>query len=151
MFYPEISCKIQCPLEITFQIKCGDLFANEVVDEFNTCAVSTKNCVPQKQDENLYPVPPTSALVPEFSPRSFDGRWYISSGLNPIFDTFDCQLHEFKAVGDNGFDAKLTWRISTPDGGFFTRSADQSFVQDKDLPGVLYNHDNEFLHYQDDW
>ena len=25
------------------------------------------------------------------------------------------------------------------------------FVQDKEQQGVLYNHDNDYLHYQDDW
>jgi violaxanthin de-epoxidase len=38
------------------QIKCGDLFQNSVVDDFNKCAVSDKGCVPQKPDEGLYPV-----------------------------------------------------------------------------------------------
>lgn len=25
----------------------------------------------------------------------FRGTWYVSAGLNPAFDTFDCQMHEF--------------------------------------------------------
>jgi hypothetical protein len=50
-----------------------------------------------------------------------------------------------------GLTGKLNWRITTPDGGFFTRSTVQNFVQDSQQPGVLYNHGNEFLHYQDDW
>jgi len=32
-----------------------------------------------------------------------------------------------------------------------TRYTVQEFVQDEKQPGVLYNHDNDFLHYQDDW
>lgn len=27
----------------------------------------------------------------------------------------------------------------------------QRFVQDPEHPSILYNHDNEYLHYQDDW
>ena len=27
----------------------------------------------------------------------------------------------------------------------------QMFVQDENNPAVLYNHDNEYLHYEDDW
>lgn len=27
----------------------------------------------------------------------------------------------------------------------------QTFVQDKDKNSILYNHGNEYLHYQDDW
>ena len=34
---------------------------------------------------------------------------------------------------------------------FVTRYAIQEFVQDPKYPGIMYNHDNEFLHYQDDW
>ncbi|KAG9139481.1 hypothetical protein Leryth_026362 [Lithospermum erythrorhizon] len=148
-----IACLQTCnnrPDETECQIKCGDLFENSVVDEFNECAVSRKKCVPRKSDVGEFPVPDPTVLVKSFNIEDFTGKWYISSGLNPIFDTFDCQLHEFhtesgKLVGN------LSWRIKTPDEGFFTRTAVQKFVQDPTYPGILYNHDNEFLHYQDDW
>lgn len=133
------------------QIGCGDLFANGVVDKFNACAISDNPCVPQKPDENLYPIPPDTALVPSFEVERLKGVWYISAGQNPTFDTFDCQLHTFNPTSPTTFVANLTWRIRTPDGGFFTRSADQEFVQQTDKPALLLNHDNEFLHYQDDW
>eukprot|EP01018_Ginkgo_biloba_P029887 Gb_27593 [translate_table: standard] len=148
-----IACLQTCnnrPDETDCQIKCGDLFENSVVDQFNECAVSRKKCVPQKYDEGTFPVPDPSALVGNFNVADFRGKWYISSGLNPTFDTFDCQVHEFYPTS-NTLTGKLSWRISTPDGGFFTRSTAQKFVQDPSQPGVLYNHDNEFLHYQDDW
>ena len=47
----------------------------------------------------------------------------------------------------------LQWRIKDPVAGtnFVTRYAIQEFKQDPQYPGILYNHDNEFLHYQDDW
>lgn len=148
-----VACLQTCnnrPDETDCQIKCGDLFENSVVDEFNECAVSRKKCVPQKSDVGEFPVPDPGVLVKRFNISDFNGKWYISSGLNPTFDTFDCQLHEFH-VEDGKLIGNLSWRISTPDGGFFTRSAVQRFVQDPTQPGVLYNHDNEFLHYQDDW
>lgn len=31
------------------------------------------------------------------------------------------------------------------------RNTIQRFVQDPQKPGIMYNHDNEYLHYQDDW
>ncbi|CAL5017434.1 unnamed protein product [Urochloa decumbens] len=148
-----VACLNTCnnrPDETECQIKCGDLFENSVVDEFNECAVSRKKCVPRKSDVGEFPVPDPSALVKSFNMADFNGKWYISSGLNPTFDTFDCQLHEFHVEGDKLI-ANITWRIRTPDSGFFTRSTVQQFVQDPSQPGVLYNHDNEFLHYQDDW
>ncbi|XP_057961862.1 violaxanthin de-epoxidase, chloroplastic [Malania oleifera] len=148
-----VACLQTCnnrPDETECQIKCGDLFENSIVDDFNECAVSRKKCVPQKSDVGEFPIPEPSVLVKNFNITDFNGKWFITSGLNPTFDTFDCQVHEFhtesgKLVGN------LSWRIRTPDNGFFTRSAMQKFAQDPNQPGVLYNHDNEYLHYQDDW
>ncbi|KAM0890144.1 hypothetical protein ACQ4PT_027236 [Festuca glaucescens] len=148
-----VACLNTCnnrPDETECQIKCADLFENSVVDEFNECAVSRKKCVPQKSDVGEFPVPDPSALVKSFNIADFTGKWYISSGLNPTFDAFDCQLHEFHVEGDR-LVANLAWRIRTPDTGFFTRGAVQRFVQDPAQPAILYNHDNEYLHYQDDW
>ncbi|CAA7405239.1 unnamed protein product [Spirodela intermedia] len=148
-----VACLQTCndrPDETQCQIKCGDLFENSVVDEFNECAVSRKKCVPKKSDVGEFPVPDPSALVTKFNMSDFNGKWYISRGLNPTFDAFDCQLHDFHVESDK-LVGNLSWRIRTPDGGFFTRSAVQKFVQDPVQPGILYNHDNEYLHYQDDW
>ncbi|KAL5702792.1 violaxanthin de-epoxidase [Ranunculus cassubicifolius] len=148
-----VACLQTCnnrPDETECQITCGNLFENSVVDEFNECAVSRKKCVPRKSDVGEFPAPDTSAIVKNFNLGDFTGKWYISSGLNPTFDAFDCQLHEFHMEGSK-LVGNLAWRIQTPDGGFFTRSAVQKFVQDPEQPGILYNHDNEFLHYEDDW
>ncbi|KAM0935871.1 putative violaxanthin de-epoxidase [Dioscorea sansibarensis] len=148
-----VACLQTCnnrPDETECQIKCGDLFENNVVDEFNECAVSRKKCVPRKSDVGEFKVPDPSALVRNFNISDFNGKWYITRGLNPTFDTFDCQLHEFH-VESGKLVGNITWRIRTPDSAFFTRSTLQKFVQDPSQPGILYNHDNEYLHYQDDW
>ncbi|XP_047169327.1 violaxanthin de-epoxidase, chloroplastic [Vigna umbellata] len=148
-----IACLQTCnnrPDETECQIKCGDLFENSVVDEFNECAVSRKKCVPKKSDVGEFPAPNPDVLVNSFNIADFSGKWFITSGLNPTFDAFDCQLHEFHTES-NKLVGNLTWRIRTPDAGFITRSAEQKFVQDPSYPGILYNHDNEYLHYQDDW
>ncbi|KAF3452412.1 hypothetical protein FNV43_RR02845 [Rhamnella rubrinervis] len=148
-----IACLQTCnnrPDETECQIKCGDLFENSVVDEFNECAVSRKKCVPMKSDLGEFPAPDPAVLVKNFDISNFDGKWFITRGLNPTFDAFDCQLHEFHTES-NKLVGNISWRIRTPDGGFFTRSTTQKFVQDPTQPGILYNHDNEYLHYQDDW
>lgn len=80
------------PDEVGCQIGCGDLFENEVVGQFNACALSKKQCVPRKEDDGSYPVPSNDALVKSFDINSFKGKWYISAGLNPLFDIFDCQV-----------------------------------------------------------
>lgn len=133
------------------QIKCGDLFENEVVGVFNACAVSQKKCVPQKQDEGLYPIPAKESLVKKFDTSIWNGRWYITAGLNKVFDIFDCQVHFFTSPYPGKFYAKLFWRVTEPDGEFFTKNAIQRFVQDPKNPAIMYNHDNEYLHYKDDW
>eukprot|EP00629_Pelagomonadales_sp_RCC1024_P017122 CAMPEP_0119259054 /NCGR_PEP_ID=MMETSP1329-20130426/25_1 /TAXON_ID=114041 /ORGANISM="Genus nov. species nov., Strain RCC1024" /LENGTH=572 /DNA_ID=CAMNT_0007258409 /DNA_START=114 /DNA_END=1829 /DNA_ORIENTATION=- len=133
------------------QIRCGDLFENAVVGDFNACAVSQKKCVPQRQDDGAYPAPAPESVVTKFDTRVFDGRWYISAGLNEAFDTFDCQVHFFTAPTPKTLYGQLNWRITEPDGEFFTRDVVQRFVEDDSKPGVLYNHGNEYLHYEDDW
>jgi violaxanthin de-epoxidase len=135
------------------QIRCGDAFSNDVVGDFTKCAVTDKKCVPQRADDGSWPVPSKEALVASFSPDMLTGPWYISAGYNKAFDTFDCQLHKFESPADNKLVGNLQWRIKDPVAGtnFVTRYTVQEFVQDKESPGILYNHDNEFLHYQDDW
>ncbi|CAM9194655.1 unnamed protein product [Phaeothamnion confervicola] len=137
--------------ETACQIRCGDLFENPTVGKFNACAVSAKKCVPQKQDDATFPEPPGSSLVKSFDPKVFDGRWYITAGLNPIFDIFDCQVHFFTSPEPGKVFGKLNWRIKEPDGEFFTRDTIQRFVQSPKNPAILLNHDNEYLHYEDDW
>ena len=137
--------------EIDCQIKCGDLFENEVVGEFNKCVVSDMGCVPRKEDEGLYPVPEPSKLVSKFDTKLWNGRWYITAGQNDLFDIFPCQVHFFTETSPGTFYGKLNWRVEEPDGEFFTRDAIQQFVQDPNEPAHLINHDNEYLHYKDDW
>jgi len=133
------------------QIKCGDIFENDVVGEFNKCAVSDMSCVPQKQDDGSYPIPTKEQVVSKFDTKLFNGRWYITAGQNQLFDTFPCQVHFFTETAPGKFFGKLNWRIEEPDGEFFTRDAVQRFVQDPQNPAHLVNHDNEYLHYEDDW
>jgi violaxanthin de-epoxidase len=137
--------------EIECQIKCGDLFENQVVGEFNKCVVSDMGCVPRKEDTGVYPEPKASQLVSKFDTKMWNGRWYISAGQNPLFDIFPCQVHFFTETSPGTFYGKLNWRVEEPDGEFFTRDAVQQFVQDPQNPAHLINHDNEYLHYQDDW
>lgn len=60
-------------------------------------------------------------------------------------------MHFFTETEPGKFFGKLNWRITEPDGEFFTRDALQEFYQDPKDPSHLINHDNEYLHYEDDW
>jgi len=121
------------------------------VGEFNKCALSEKSCVPQKADDGSYPVPSDDILVKKFDTKLWNGKWYITAGQNKLFDIFPCQVHFFEETAPGTFFGKLNWRIVEPDGEFFTRDALQRFVQDPKQPAHLVNHDNEYLHYEDDW
>ena len=105
----------------------------------------------KKQDEGLFPIPPLSAQVNRFDSSIWNGRWYISAGLNKAFDIFDCQVHFFTSPYPGKFYAKLFWRVNEPDGEYFTKNAVQRFLQDPKNPAHFINHDNEYLHYKDDW
>jgi len=165
-----LTCIISCtgsPNEKACQIKCGDNFENDVVGEFNACALSSQKCVPRRADEGplpgerlwtpvtgQYPVPPAESVVQEFDVTKMTGPWFISAGLNPLFDTFPCQAHFFEGTAPTEAEpgrllGKINWRVSEPDGEFLTRSTVQRFVQTS--PGVFENHNNEYLHYEDDW
>jgi len=133
------------------QIKCGDTFDNPVIGEFNKCAVSDMDCVPTRPDDGSYPIPAPENVVPKFNTNMWNGKWYITAGQNELFDIFPCQVHFFTETEPGKFFGKLNWRITEPDGEYFTRDAIQQFIQDPKQPGHLVNHDNEYLHYQDDW
>nr|CAD1836573.1 unnamed protein product [Ananas comosus var. bracteatus] len=59
-----------------------EIYLRSVVDEFNECAVSRKKCVPTKSDVGEFPIPDPSALVKSFNISDFNGKWFITSGLN---------------------------------------------------------------------
>lgn len=137
--------------EIGCQIQCGDFFENEVVGEFNKCVVSDMKCVPKQGDDGSYPVPKREQVVEKFDTKFFNEKLYITAGQNKLFDIFPCQVHFFTETEPGKFYGKLNWRIEEPDGEFFTRDALQRFIQDPENPAHLVNHDNEYLHYEDDW
>ena len=141
------------PDEADCQIKCGDLYASKAVQTFNTCAITTNDCVKQKQDTGEYPVPPLDALATGFDATVFGEarRWYIVAGLNKDFDVFDCQEHFFDAPDPDHMAVKINWRINRPNGQFYERSDVQTFYADDATRSVMHNNGNEYLHYQDDW
>ena len=144
------------PDETACQIRCGDNYADAAIDAFNKCAVSDKKCVPQRVDQGAFPTPPDCAQDAEFDLASFTGRWFITAGLNPLFDTFDCQAHFFAAPAPDRLVARINWRIPAGVGAggapdFADRSTVQTFVADPANPAHLANHGNEYLHYEDDW
>lgn len=139
------------PDEAACQIRCGDLYQDQAIEAFTACAVSDKKCVPQKVDEGVFPVPSDCALDNSFDLNNFQGRWYITAGLNPLFDQFDCQEHYFGVPEPGKLYGKINWRIDKGNNDFIERSTVQTFKQVEGAPAKLENHGNAFLHYSDDW
>ena len=57
------------------------------------------------------------------------GRWYITAGLNPLFDVFDCQEHFFGVPEPGKLYGKINWRIPKGNRDFIERSTVQTFDQ----------------------
>ncbi|KAL3799714.1 LOW QUALITY PROTEIN: hypothetical protein HJC23_010364 [Cyclotella cryptica] len=131
------------------QIECGNVFENEAVGEFNKCAVTDMTCVPQNRmmEAILFHRKRFSCRVSIPSCGTADGT--SPPGRISCLTLFP--VHFFTETAPGKFFGKLNWRIEEPDGEFFTRDALQRFVQDPANPAHLINHDNEYLHYKDDW
>lgn len=147
------------PDESDCQVKCGDQFNDAAVQRFNTCAVSEEKCVPQRDDgTSVYPIPSPDNLASDFPTDKFVGDWWITAGQNTLFDTFDCQRHTFSSPAPGAVSGDIRWRVRDEvqeklgrKGAFFSNEVTQDFVQVPGKPWLLENHDNEYLHYQDDW
>ena len=77
------------------QIECGNLFENDIVGEFNKCALTEMDCVPQRKDDGSYPIPSPEVVVRNFDTKLWNGQWYVTAGQNELFDIFPCQVHFF--------------------------------------------------------
>ena len=92
------------------QIRCGDLYnpggnASDFIEAFSVCAISEHHCVPQSQMR--CPVPANAAAMADFNldafvssasaPTNQPTNWYITRGLNPLFDCFDCEFAHTRA------------------------------------------------------
>lgn len=93
---------------------------------------------------------------------SLTGVWYITKGWSPLFDCFDCQVHNFTydaslakpLLGDLKYSVKKDLSCKAPEKcEYLQREVHQSFAQDPGNAGHLINHNNtaEELHYADDW
>ena len=78
------------------QVRCGDMFESSAINNVNKCIVERERCIKPRIDMSVFPDVPT---VVKFDPSKFTGVWYVSAGLNPAFDTSDCQIHEFSSPG----------------------------------------------------
>ncbi len=116
-----------------------------MVKDFNKCAVTSKKCVPQRVTDGAYPLPSRDALVSSFDVADLEGRWYITAGLNKLFDTFPCQarlrlggdargrrmqrsnslctppaqVHYFTSPEAGKLFIRVNWRVTRPNGASY--------------------------------
>ncbi len=75
----------------------------------------------------------------------FRGKWYTSAGLNPVFDVFDCQVHEFynPQNADSARDEKnekvvadaiFSYRVRLDDENYFTKFGQKRLLLVDDMP-----------------
>eukprot|EP00946_MAST-07B_sp_MAST-7B-sp1_P003529 g3529.t1 len=163
------TCNRECGTDLSCQLRCADLYkptnaSSAKIDQFSECVISEHHCIPQVKEK--CPLPAESALAKKFDlSASLTGVWYITRGLNPHFDCFDCQLHTFKydpsvaprnkpLHGDLKYNVKVDLNCTGSDNcTYLPREVFQSFGQDPHVAAHLENHNNSLaeLHYSDDW
>jgi len=150
------------------QIRCGDLYqptnsSSAKITAFSECVISKFHCINQTKTNCSKPA--LSGLVPSFSLKTdLVGVWYITRGQNPVFDCFDCQVHNFTfnpneepstkpLHGDLKWNVKVDLNCTGDDCKYLPREVHQSFSQDAHNPAHLMNYNNTLaeLHYSDDW
>ena len=162
------TCNRKCGSDLSCQLRCADLYkptnaSSAKIDLFSECVISEHHCIPQTHQK--CPLPRTAGLVRDFDLTSaLTGVWYITRGLNPHFDCFDCQVHNFTyepAIapagkplhGDLKYNVKVDLNCTGSDCSYLAREVFQSFGQDPNVAAHLENHNNSLaeLHYSDDW
>lgn len=98
---------VDARIEGSCQVRCMDLYQNERLDDFTDCTLTKNRCYDVLKADARYPKLPfevwderlkeSRASAENKLKQLFRGTWYISAGLNPAFDLFDCQVHTFYA------------------------------------------------------
>ncbi|KAJ1445978.1 Violaxanthin de-epoxidase-domain-containing protein, partial [Pelagophyceae sp. CCMP2097] len=126
------ACLARCGGEGPCQVRCQQLFESAALDDFNACAVD--KCIPTRVDVSFLE-PPRSSVLKTFDVSTLEGK---CAGLNPMFDSFPCQIHIFQRVAPGQLVDRLSYRVVDPDGAVVTRAEAQRLQQDADDAGVLY-------------
>lgn len=157
-------CVARCKADdLACQMRCADLYkptdaTSDKINKVSECLISQYQCVPQVNETCKVP-DNAASLQKSFQTKDMAGNWYITKGLNSLFDCFDCQVHSFTPVDSNRLTLDLKYAVKkdleckAPGCEYFQRGVRQRFLQDATNQGHLINHGNsiEELHYADDW
>jgi VDE lipocalin domain len=90
------------------QVRCVDLYECDTLNAFTKCTLTDNGCYPALAADPHYPPLPrqwAEAVDVHQLRQLLNGRWYVSAGLNPAFDHFACQVHDFTATATRTPDA----------------------------------------------
>ena len=166
------------------QIRCADLYhptdaTAAKIDAFSECAITNNHCVPQSGNASDCSPPANAASLPAFDAATLasvtngTSTWFVTRGHNPLFDCFDCQVHNFSRIGGGGIGAAELSAPKTLKGdlaylvkkdlacnsteaapcAYLPRLVHQSWAVDGANSAHLINHNNTAaeMHYADDW
>ena len=134
-----VSCLGRCKGEQTCATRCFAEFGSEDLNNWLSCTIEENECVkvPKNVDNSAENKGYTN-VIKSFDPKSLEGRWYKTDGLNPNYDMFDCQTNVFTitkgAEGDaSELDMGISFRVGRPEsagGGFWENSLTEHMVVD---------------------
>mmetsp|Transcript_22934 Transcript_22934/g.90945 ORF Transcript_22934/g.90945 Transcript_22934/m.90945 type:complete len:338 (-) Transcript_22934:652-1665(-) len=158
-----LACAGTQPTSPTGQVRCMDLYENDEMRAFADCAMTRTAALPQQPADaaELASFERTQRAVAADPPRSVPamrdllrGTWRVALGLNPAFDAFECQVHDFSSLEEGDMvDAVFRYRVRRPDRSWFTREGGKRLAQpDAKVPYRLkLRLRPEYLDYEDDW
>lgn len=93
-------CTARCLGETKCISGCFARFGNKDIDGLIKCSIEDNACIkvailePGPDAPERAPRPPLP-VVPDFEPRSLEGRWFKVMGWNSMYDCYDCQTNRF--------------------------------------------------------
>lgn len=116
-----LACLSKCKGNSLCSLGCFSKFGNSDLDNFLYCSIEKNGCVdiprsqllPTWDDPTKDKLAPPSAVSP-FHPKSLEGIWYKTLGLDSRYDCFDCQQNTFnleKQGSENVLEAHIKFRM----------------------------------------
>mmetsp|Transcript_18558 Transcript_18558/g.33628 ORF Transcript_18558/g.33628 Transcript_18558/m.33628 type:complete len:426 (-) Transcript_18558:181-1458(-) len=135
-----VSCLGRCKGEQSCATRCFAEYGSEDLNNWLSCTIEENECVkvPKNVDNSAENAGYTTALK-NFDPKTLEGKWYKTDGLNPNYDLFDCQTNTFQpsSGGDKNdyseVDMGIFFRVLQPQeagGGYWENSLTEHMVVD---------------------
>lgn len=126
----------RCKGEQSCATRCFAEYGSEDLNQWLSCTIEENECVKvPKNVDNSAENQGYATAVTTFDPRTLEGTWYKTNGLNPNYDLFDCQTNVFKpsSTNANELDMDIFFRVSRPEssgGGYWENALTEHMVLD---------------------